>query len=121
MLQYLKELFTPPEIHPEVLEAYIFKLPDAIQVAWFRDGKFIIGKVKVGDKEFMTQALSGAEFIEMVNDAVFTVYDIPRHYASLVRSYRAFTPSPEELKKLDDGTIKHSNLSIQKRLVAAGA
>src|SRR5574343_529680 len=49
-------------------------LHESIHVDWKRDGNMIIGKVVSDGKEFSTQGRSPEEFIEMVNDALYTVY-----------------------------------------------
>lgn len=116
LINHIKNLFAEPnpEFTREAFEAYLHRLPDHIQVAWFRDGDFIVGKVSDGHNEFLTQAKSGAEFIEMVNDTIYTVYDIPRGYLEVVKQFRAFKPPAEELSRLDDGSISRSELSLQK-------
>lgn len=105
----------------EVLEANFHKLPEKIQVEWFRDGKFIIGIIKVDGHEYKTQALSSDEFIEMVNDTLYTVYDIPENCINILSEIKRFRPKQEELNKLNNYSINHScmNLVREKELVTA--
>jgi len=41
-------------------------------------------EVKAEDQEFMTQGVGGDNFIEMVNDAVYSMYDIPEDYIDAI-------------------------------------
>lgn len=108
-------IFRPQKkLSKEAFEAYFNRLPDSIEVSWFRDGNFIVGKVKAGDNEFMTQGMSGDDFIEVVNDAVIAVNKIPRQYIDVVRKSRAYNPPIEEKKKLEDINIKNSVISLPK-------
>ena len=54
MFQYIKSFFVP-RLSPEAFEAYFNKLPGAISVNWFRDGRYIIGRIRAEDKQFMTR------------------------------------------------------------------
>lgn len=105
-------------LSPEAYLAYFHKLPKKIQVEWFRDGKFIIGKIQAEGSEFMTQARSAKEFVEMVNDAVFTAYDVPLPYFQFLES-RKFKPPQIEFDKLNNAAIKSSTMSFTKDLATA--
>jgi arsenate reductase-like glutaredoxin family protein len=107
--------------YKEVLEAYFHKLPERIQVKWFRDGKFIVGVIRIEEHEYKTQALSADEFIEMVNDTLYTVYEIPNECINILSKIKRFLPSPDEFNKLKDNAIKHSDMSLvrEKELVVA--
>lgn len=117
----IRAFFKPSlRLEPEAYEAYLFRLPEQIEVAWFRDGSYIIGRISDANKRsYMTQAMNGAEFIEMVNDAVYAMYEIPREYIDLMKSNRAFMAPVEELRRLDDGSIANASIHMQKRLVTA--
>ena len=115
---FIKKLFFKPKLSQEALEAYWYKLPEMIKVEWFRDGRFIIGRIKADNCEFMTQALSAAEFVEMVNDGLFAAYEIPQEYFEALGP-RRFQPSKEEFTRLDDADVKKSQISFVKKLVAA--
>jgi hypothetical protein len=93
----------------EALIAYLHRLPDRIQVSWFRDGDFIVGEIKAGDHEFKTQAFSADEFVTMVNSAILAVNDIPDDYADLVSRIKVYEPRPEEFEKLNNAAIKRSS------------
>jgi hypothetical protein len=113
------ENLTHPKPLREVLEANYHKLPEKIEVGWFRDGKFIIGIIKVDGKEYKTQALSADEFVDMVNDTIYTVYDIPNSCINILSKERPFVPTSEQFKKLNDNAIKQSaiNMAREKELV----
>jgi len=115
MFNTIKHFFTGPNVEPEALKAYFYRLPDKISINWFRDGDFIIGKIKAGDAEFMTQAKSADEFVEMINDTLFTVYEIPREYSDLLLRYKRFEPNPNQFNELEDASIKKSSISFAKQ------
>lgn len=84
----------------EAIEAYYHKIPNSIQVSWERDGDMIVGTVKAGNHEFYTQGKDADDFIEMVNDAVYTVYEIPFEYLDVIERLKPFSPSLEQRKAL---------------------
>lgn len=96
------------------LIAYFHKLPDVIQVKWFRDGKFIVGEVIAGEHKFVTQGKDADDFIEMVNDSLIAVSSIPKEYIEAVRHYKTYKPQAEEEQKLRNGSIKGSIISVKK-------
>lgn len=96
----------------EVLEANFYKLPEKIEVKWFRDGKFIIGVIKDGEHEYKTQALFADEFVEMVNDTLYTVYDIPNNCINILNKVKRFHPRQDEFNKLKNIKIKTSDMFL---------
>jgi len=84
-------LFNQP-LSQEAFEAYFHRLPDDLEVSWFRDGKFIIGNIKAGESRFVTQGLDAEDFIDMVNDAVITVFGLPKQYYDVIRRTHAYAP-----------------------------
>src|SRR3989344_6772279 len=115
MLNLIKKLFIKPiKLEKEVFEACLNRLPMQISVEWFRDGKFIIGRVKAGDKDFLTQGLSVQDFIKMVNDSIYTVYDIPEEYADVFLKNFPYNPPLEARQKLEDLKVKGSQINLIK-------
>lgn len=107
-----------PKLSPEQFEACFHKLPESIQVRWKRDEKFIIGKVKAGENSFVTQGIDADEFIEMVNDAVLTVNNIPKSYFDSLRSAgKAYKPNSEQQKLLNDINTKEGNFGSTKKKI----
>ena len=100
------------------MEAYYNRLPDSIEVEWQRDGKYIVGKINAGDKKFMTQAISAKEFVDMVNDALLVVYNIPEAYFNSLAS-RKFQPGIEQFKAMNDVAIKKSTIEFSKVAIPA--
>jgi len=98
----------------EVIEANLNKLPDKIEVSWFRDDKYIIGNIKAENNEFATQAMSADEFVEMVNDTLMAAYDIPDNCLYILRKMRKYSPSKEQFAALNNAAIKKYNMSILK-------
>lgn len=117
MLDKLKKLIArKPELYRESFDAYFNRLPNAIMVNWFRDGDFVIGKVETEDgTSFMTQAKSSDEFVEMVNDALFAVYGIPKEYFDNLMAVKKFLPKREEFEELQDASIKESSMGFVKK------
>lgn len=98
----------------EAFLAYYHRLPARIQVSWFRDGKMIVGEVSDGKKRFMTQGKNADDFVDMVNDALMTIYDIPREYCEVISRSISFLPDSEEREKLENLNIKRSKFGINK-------
>ena len=113
MFQYIKSFFVP-RLSPEAFEAYFNKLPDAISVNWFRDGRYIIGRIRAEDKQFMTQGRNPDEFINMVNDAVVAAYEIPENYANIVKKTHTFKPKVSEMKRLYNHEINKDSFGSTK-------
>ena len=111
----LANLFRPKLQH-EAMEAYFYRLPDIIKIEWFRDGDFIIGNIFAEGNKYMTQALSANEFIEMVNDTVLAVYNIPPEYQKELLEHKKFRPSIQEFNDLNNTAIKKSSLQFEKQL-----
>ncbi len=115
MIKSIKKYLFKPKLSHEAFVAYFNRLPDGIKVNWHRDGKFIVGNVSADGKKFMTQGLNADEFIEMVNDAVITVFNIPEDYVDVINKSKAYFPTEEEYRKLNDNKISHSSLGFKKR------
>ncbi|MFA6304367.1 MAG: hypothetical protein WCV73_02330 [Patescibacteria group bacterium] len=111
----LANLFRP-KLQDEAMDAYFHRLPNGIQVEWFRDGNFIIGNIFAEGNKYMTQAVSANEFIEMVNDTLLAVYDIPKNYQNELLKYKKFKPSIQEFNDLNNAAIKKSSLKFEKQL-----
>lgn len=103
--------FFQKEIAPEVLIAYKWKLPDVLDVSikpsedggYFVDVKNLSGCV--------TQAETGKEIFEMVNDAVYTYLGIPERYKAYMPT---FFP-PENVRKQFD--IKIPTKFLEENLI----
>ena len=108
--------FYSPKLSREAFEAYLNKLPDKIEVEWFRDGNFIVGDIDADGYKFMTQAKDAEEFIKMVNHTLFDVYEIPEDYAERLFDIYKFAPKDEELERLNNGLVKKSAFHSKKRL-----
>jgi len=101
-------------IDHEVYEALWNKLPKEIHVEWVRDGRHLVGKVRADDFTFMTQAESAEEFVEMVNDSLFAVYEIPKKYFRFF-SDRRFVPNKKQFKRLNDASVRKSKMGFYKK------
>ena len=119
LFTHIKRLIAPSRLEPEAFDAYLYRLPDHIEVSWTRDGEYLVGQISEEKGTYMTQARSGDEFMEMVNDAVYTMHDIPEGYRSTIGKFRAYNPSPQELKKLQDRAVKSSRLSARRQMRVA--
>ena len=99
---------------PEAFFAYYNRLPERVEVNWERDGEYFIGRVKAGEYEFMTQGKGVKDFIDMVNDAVCTVYDIPVEYDAIIQKARTYMPDDETLELLWKGEPAGKSYSFMK-------
>jgi hypothetical protein len=106
-------------LEPEVVQAYWHKLPNSIEVKWFRDGHFIVGEVEAGGYKFMTQGRNAKEFIEMVNDALLAVYEVPDDYLDLFLKIKAnYQPDSYQMSLLTDKTVHRADFGIKKMKLA---
>ena len=96
----------------EVVMANFNKLPDKIEITWFRDGEYIIGNIKTEDNTYVTQAVSADEFVEMVNDTLIAAYEIPQNRINIIRSIKKFVPTKEQFAELNNVAIKKSESSL---------
>ena len=107
----------------EVVMANFNKLPDKIEITWFRDGEYIIGNIKTEDNTYMTQAVSADEFVEMVNDTLLAAYEIPQNCINIIRNIKKFVPTKEQFAELNNIAIKKSESSLilikEKQLITA--
>ncbi len=113
-LEQLKSFFLKKKLSDEAFQAYYSKLPENIAVEWFRDGEFIIGTISANGEQFMTQGRSVDEFIEMVNDTIFTVCEIPKEYFPVLDDTHHYSPQPHQLANLNDASLKKSSFGIKK-------
>lgn len=109
----------PSQIDYEILNAHLRKLPNTIKVSWFRDGKYIIGKIHAEGKEYITQAISAKEFVEMVNDVLLSIYNIPVEFVDIAAKYKKFVPPQEDFEKLNNINVSGSNLQFIEQKVYA--
>lgn len=117
-LREAKLFLFPPKKYREVFDAYYFRLPENITVNWERDGNFIIGKVTAGNNKFVTQGKSADDFVEMVNDAIYTSFGVPLEYIDEIKKARPFYPPIEVRRQLEDLNIKGNTLSIERNKLA---
>lgn len=113
-MQKIKNFFIKPRLSQEAFYAYYNRLPDTVQVSWKRDGGMIVGNVKAGGKEFFTQGRDVDDFVDMVNDSLYTVYEIPFDYIDAIRSVKAFQPTQEEMNALYNINTKKANVFLRK-------
>ena len=76
----------------EALIAYRHKLPDEVRVAIREENGRFFAQVEFDGITLTTQARRPQELYEMVNDAIYAYYEIPRQYTPLGNWY---TPSKE--------------------------
>ena len=106
--------FVKPEIYPEAYFAYYHRLPNEVQVSWFRDEGMIIGKVRAGDREFVTQGVDADDFLKMVNQSVVTAFNIPDEYFDIVSQTKIYAPTAGDRQLLDDQTITERSFGLMK-------
>ncbi|MEO6077652.1 MAG: hypothetical protein ABIP54_02605 [Candidatus Andersenbacteria bacterium] len=113
-LQYIKNMFESPRLEREAFDAYFYRLPENVNVSWVRDENYIVGSITDNGHEYMTQAQSADELIDMVNDAVYTFHEIPEQYREAIAQYRAYNPSDAQKKLLEDAHVKSSVIAFKK-------
>lgn len=109
----LRKVFKP-EIYSEAFSAYLLKLPNNIQVNWFRDEGMIVGTVKAGAKEFMTQGEDTDDFIKMVNQSVIAAFNVPDDYVDAIAQARIYNPPPEDRRLLENKKVLKSSFGFIK-------
>lgn len=109
------------EVIPEVAEVHVQNLPKHVEVSWERDGEMIVGTISLDGDAIMTQAESAKEFVEMVNDAIYTACNIPNLYVPVLGGLTRVHPTDEEFTKLDNASVKKSSpyFAQDKKVVAA--
>lgn len=110
----LKFIFKP-KLSEEAFWAYYYRLPETIQVKWFRDGNYIIGEIYIDDKKYYTQGKDSEDFIAMVNDLAIAVCEIPKDYIEIIKNCRTYEPSPQEREKLENIRINRSMFGFRKK------
>lgn len=87
-------LFRKKEVIPQVLIAYKWRFPESIKVSikQSQEGGYIAYVDNFPG--CMTQAETGQELFEMVNDALYTYLEIPKEYQPYMQT---FFP-PKELR-----------------------
>ncbi|MCK5416455.1 hypothetical protein KAI92_03445 [Candidatus Parcubacteria bacterium] len=113
-LKNIFNLIINTEPNEEVLLSNFHKLPEEIKVSWFRDGKFIIGDILADGHKYKTQAKSANDFVEMVNDTIYSVYEVPSNCINTLSKVKRFNPKPDEFKKLNNYSIEKSDMSLIK-------
>ncbi len=99
------------KIKPEVVVAYKWKIPDKLDVSIqsSEDGGYFVAV-----KNFpgcITQAETGKDIFEMVNDALYVYLEIPENY----RIYMPIFFPPEEIRK--EFNIKIPQKFLERNLV----
>lgn len=107
-------LYKKPVLEREAFDAYLHRLPESVNVAWERDGKYIVGYIEAGNESFATQGESVDEFIDMVNDAIYTVYDIPEGYKDVGSNFRAYNPPFADQERLQNLGVKKSTIFLKR-------
>lgn len=112
-LMNLKEKFFSSELYREEAIAFAGRLPNRIEVKWFRDGKFIIGNIIDGNDAYLTQAKSAKELVDMVNDVIYSVYGVKQKYFKVLGENK-YRPIPEEFNRLNDYAIAKSEMGLER-------
>jgi hypothetical protein len=115
MLYRIINSFMKPKLSEEAFWAYYHRLPQSIEVRWFRDGNYIIGEIHIDKKKYLTQGKNAEDFIDMVNDLVVDVFDVPKDYVGMVKSHHTYSPPKSEEKKLKDTSVSRANFGFRKK------
>jgi hypothetical protein len=116
----LAYFFPQKYIFQEALDCFKERLPKNVEVVWERDADgFIVGNINADGDKFMTQGKNAKDFIKMVNDAIYAVYDIPPEYISKLGGETKYYPKPSQLALLKDKSIKEASFGLTKQLQVA--
>ncbi|MFH1182697.1 MAG: hypothetical protein V1690_00340 [Candidatus Moraniibacteriota bacterium] len=118
MLKKIIKCFIKPQLSKEAFFAYFHRLPDKIQVKWKKENGFIIGTITDGDKIYHTQGKGAEDFVDMVNDAVYTMHEVPEEYYESLSQCRAYDPNKSEKNRLGLKDVRRSSFSIKKELIS---
>lgn len=110
----LFRFFNRAVLEPEAFVAYFNRLPSQVRIHWFRDGKCIVGNIEADGERFMTQGRNAEEFIDMVNETIYAVYNIPEAYHSVLLQKRKYRPDPQEYERLKDEDVRSNSLAMKK-------
>lgn len=113
-LNKLKRLFMKEELSREAFEAYLNRLPHRVEVSWKRDNDFIIGEIVDNNHHYFTQGKNAENFIDMVNDAIYTYHEIPASYIDVIKKVKTYNPPLKAKKELENIEIKESLISLRK-------
>jgi predicted RNase H-like HicB family nuclease len=88
-----------PKVDADTLYALQYKLPDSVRVTILEEpeGGYSARAEDLGGN-VVTQADTGPELFEMVNDAILTSFDIPEEYRLLSKNYYPPAEVREQLK-----------------------
>lgn len=93
-------------IIPEVLLSYKIKLPDKISVVIKNIGDDYYF-VRITDLQDCVTQAKAEEIFEMVNDAIYTYFEIPQEYQPFVQTYIPPENIRKELKiKIPEGELE---------------
>ncbi len=117
-LKFCSFLFPKKNIFKESLECYGDKLPKTVKVSWTRENDgFIVGQIEADGNQFLAQGKNAEDFISMVNDAIYAVYEIPPKYISLLGGDTKYFPPPRVLEVLEDESVKNASFGWQRHAV----
>lgn len=108
-------LFNHQKFDQDELFALRWKKPDGIEVFIKKSDNGYFAKVTSLSGNVVTQAKTGQELIEMVNDAVFAYLDIPKIY----REYYGYFLPPENVREELKAEIPKKYLNKKLGLVKA--
>jgi len=86
------------QVDQEVLFALSWKVPDSLDIVINEsDGSYFAKITSFANDNVVTQANTGLELVEMVNEALYDYLEVPSQYR---RELGFFLPSPEQREEL---------------------
>lgn len=111
----LRNIFKP-SVDQDVLFALSWKVPDSLEIVIKEsDGSYFAKITSFKEDNVVTQADTGQELVEMVNEALYDYLDIPEQYRDRLGF---FLPSEKEREELK---LKIPKKYLNKRLDLAKA
>ena len=99
----------PLDMSPETILAYNERIPEEIDISWFRKGKRIIGIIITPDFTCTIRAKSAKEFVSVINEKIYLAYNIPIRYIAL-DCIEKFIPDPTEYERLENQHIQATSI-----------
>lgn len=92
-------IFSRQQFDDEVYRALLWKKPDEIQVFINKsDGYYFAKLMNFKDDNVVTEARTGQELVEMVNEALYDYLDIPEVYRVRMGYFMPSEEAREEMK-----------------------
>lgn len=99
MFEHIQQLLFSRRLDQDELFAMRWKIPTTLQIEIKEsDGTYFAKVTSFGDDNVVTQANTGQELVEMINDALYAYLDIPVQYKESIGFFMPPEPVRQELQ-----------------------